>query len=95
MYLGFESDHGPAAVAEVFPPATLERLRAIKRRVDPERAFTQNLDVCEGSQASPVTPPPSSATMSRCPRCRAYSCTTCSRTRSSVAGGRPSHRSPG
>ncbi len=45
MYLSFESDHGPAAVAEAFPPATLERLRTIKRRVDPERVFTQNFDV--------------------------------------------------
>ena len=45
MYLSFESDHGPAAVAEAFPPATLDRLRAIKKRVDPDRVFVQNFDV--------------------------------------------------
>lgn len=45
MYLSFESDHRPDALAEAFPPATLERLRAIKRRVDPDRVFTQNFDV--------------------------------------------------
>jgi FAD/FMN-containing dehydrogenase len=53
MYLSFESDHGPAAVAEAFPAATLERLRAIKRRVDPDRVFTQNFDV-----SSPPAPRP-------------------------------------
>jgi FAD/FMN-containing dehydrogenase len=47
MYLSFETDHGPDAVAEAFPPATLARLRAIKRRVDPDRVFVQNFDVSE------------------------------------------------
>jgi hypothetical protein len=34
-------------VREAFPPPTLERLRAIKRKWDPDRLFTQNFDVTE------------------------------------------------
>ncbi|GAA1148829.1 LLM class flavin-dependent oxidoreductase [Ornithinicoccus hortensis] len=45
IYLSFESDLGPERVGEVFPPATLERLRAIKARVDPENVFRDNLDL--------------------------------------------------
>lgn len=45
MYLSFESDHAPSAVAEAFPPATLARLRDLKARWDPEDLFDQNFDV--------------------------------------------------
>lgn len=45
MYLSFESNHAPDRVLDAFPPATLERLRAIKRQWDPDRLFTQNFDV--------------------------------------------------
>jgi FAD/FMN-containing dehydrogenase len=45
MYLSFESDHAPSAVAEAFPPATLARLRDLKERWDPEDLFDQNFDV--------------------------------------------------
>mgnify|MGYP002377342081 CR=1 FL=1 len=42
LYLSFETDTGPAALAKAFPPATLERLRAVKRRYDPTGLFRDN-----------------------------------------------------
>lgn len=45
LYLSFESNHRPRDVAAAFPPATLERLRGIKRQWDPEDVFSQNFDV--------------------------------------------------
>jgi FAD/FMN-containing dehydrogenase len=45
MYFSFESDHAPDRIVDAFPPATLERLRSIKRQWDPDRVFTQNFDV--------------------------------------------------
>jgi FAD/FMN-containing dehydrogenase len=45
MYLSFESDHRPGHVLEAFPPDTLERLRRIKARWDPDDVFDQNFDV--------------------------------------------------
>jgi FAD/FMN-containing dehydrogenase len=45
LYLSFETGHRPEHVREAFPPPTLERLRAVKRRWDPDRIFTQNFDV--------------------------------------------------
>ncbi|TGO06598.1 LLM class flavin-dependent oxidoreductase [Serinibacter arcticus] len=48
-YLSF--DTGPAAdvVARAFPPATLERLRSVKREVDPGNLFRDNAWVMAGS----------------------------------------------
>lgn len=45
VYLSFESDHTPERVLDAFPPATLERLRTIKRAWDPDGIFDQNFDV--------------------------------------------------
>lgn len=45
IYLSFESDHTPERVLDAFPPATLERLRELKRTWDPDGVFTQNFDV--------------------------------------------------
>jgi FAD/FMN-containing dehydrogenase len=47
MYLSFETGHRPGHVREAFPPPTLDRLRAVKRKWDPDRVFTQNFDVSE------------------------------------------------
>ncbi|MFJ3320124.1 MULTISPECIES: FAD-dependent oxidoreductase [unclassified Curtobacterium] len=49
MYLSFETDHAPSAVAEAFPPATLARLRDLKARWDPDDLFDQNFDVSRTS----------------------------------------------
>ncbi|QEW00340.1 LLM class flavin-dependent oxidoreductase [Microbacterium caowuchunii] len=45
LYLSFESRTGPDIVARAFPPATLERLRTIKERRDPEGLFRDNFPV--------------------------------------------------
>lgn len=49
MYLSFESDHGPQAVAAAFPEPTLTRLRSIKQKWDPDGIFSQNFDVAAAS----------------------------------------------
>jgi FAD/FMN-containing dehydrogenase len=51
MYLSFESDHRPEAVAEAFPPRTLERLRTLKAQFDPDDVFDQNFDVTEAAHS--------------------------------------------
>jgi alkanesulfonate monooxygenase SsuD/methylene tetrahydromethanopterin reductase-like flavin-dependent oxidoreductase (luciferase family)/FAD/FMN-containing dehydrogenase len=45
LYLSFESRTGESIVAQAFPPATLERLRSIKARVDPQGVFRDNFGV--------------------------------------------------
>ncbi|MHA7984487.1 LLM class flavin-dependent oxidoreductase [Rathayibacter sp. CAU 1779] len=45
LYLSFESREGAEIVADAFPPATLARLRDIKRRVDPTALFRDNFSV--------------------------------------------------
>jgi alkanesulfonate monooxygenase SsuD/methylene tetrahydromethanopterin reductase-like flavin-dependent oxidoreductase (luciferase family)/FAD/FMN-containing dehydrogenase len=49
-YLSFESDTGPAALALAFPPAHLERLRALKRRYDPTALFRDNFFVAPAEE---------------------------------------------
>lgn len=44
-YLSFETEVGPEHVAAAYPPATLERLREIKRRVDPGNLFRDNANI--------------------------------------------------
>jgi FAD/FMN-containing dehydrogenase len=82
MYLSFETGHRPGHVREAFPPPTLDRLRAIKRKWDPDRVFTQNFDVSEldggqsGTASSRSLSAPGSTRSSRSPaleRSRAYS----------------------
>jgi hypothetical protein len=45
IYLSFETDQHPARLGEAFPPATLERLRALKRELDPRNVFRDNFNV--------------------------------------------------
>jgi FAD/FMN-containing dehydrogenase len=45
LYLSFESRTGPDIVAQAFPPATLERLQALKEKHDPEGLFRDNFPV--------------------------------------------------
>ena len=44
-YLSFESQLNARRLRLAFPPATLERLRAVKRRVDPDNVFRDNIDL--------------------------------------------------
>jgi hypothetical protein len=45
IYLSFESDLAPARLGEAFPPATLRRLRALKRELDPLNVFRDNFNI--------------------------------------------------
>lgn len=45
LYLSFETRTDPALLTEAFPPATLARLRDVKRRFDPTGLFRDNFAV--------------------------------------------------
>jgi hypothetical protein len=57
IYLPFETDQHPTRLGEVFPPATIERLRAMKRELDPRNLFRDNFNVDPGG-TTPTPPPP-------------------------------------
>ncbi|GAA1760981.1 LLM class flavin-dependent oxidoreductase [Agromyces humatus] len=44
-YLSFDTEPGRAAVEAAFPPATLARLRELKRRFDPDNVFRDNANI--------------------------------------------------
>lgn len=52
LYLSFESDRNPARINDAFPPATLDRLRALKSQLDPDNLFADNFPL----SAQPSTP---------------------------------------
>lgn len=45
LYLSFETDPRPERLLDAFPPATLDRLRALKRTYDPDHVFDQNFPI--------------------------------------------------
>ncbi|GAB2463758.1 alkanesulfonate monooxygenase SsuD/methylene tetrahydromethanopterin reductase-like flavin-dependent oxidoreductase (luciferase family) [Conyzicola lurida] len=45
LYLSFETDLGAASLEAAFPPATIERLRVLKRRYDPQNTFRDNFNI--------------------------------------------------
>lgn len=47
LYLSFETDRRPERLTEIYPTATLARLRELKRRYDPEDVFRHNFSVAE------------------------------------------------
>ena len=55
MYLSFDTSLRPERIAEAFPPATLERLRAIKAEVDPDGLFGDNFCAVDASRSEPAS----------------------------------------
>ncbi|MEU4419023.1 FAD-binding oxidoreductase [Actinoplanes sp. NPDC024001] len=45
LYLSFETDQRPERLGEAWPPATLARLRELKRRYDPDNVFRDNFNI--------------------------------------------------
>ena len=45
LYLSFETDQRPERIEEAWPPATLARLRALKREYDPANLFRDNFNI--------------------------------------------------
>ena len=54
LYLSFETDPRPERLHDAFPPRTLQRLRELKRRYDPDGVFRDNFAV----DAAPVAHSP-------------------------------------
>lgn len=45
LYLSFETDLRPERLTDAFPPETLERLRELKSRYDPDNVFRDNFNI--------------------------------------------------
>ena len=45
LYLSFETDLRPQRLHDAFAPRTLERLRALKARYDPDNVFRQTFPI--------------------------------------------------
>lgn len=48
LYHSFDTDLGPDRLGDAFPPATLRRLRELKRRYDPTNLFRDNFNIDPG-----------------------------------------------
>ena len=51
-YVGFIGEEGEDGVRRAYPPATLKRLRQVKRRYDPDNLFHLNLNIAADSKGA-------------------------------------------
>ncbi len=56
LYLSFEADIRPERLNDAFPPKTLERLRTLKARYDPDNVFRDNFNIARVTPQEPVQP---------------------------------------
>jgi hypothetical protein len=52
LYISFETDQRPERLEDAFPGKTLQRLRELKAKYDPENVFRDNFSVAESVSAS-------------------------------------------
>jgi hypothetical protein len=61
LFYTFDTDQRPERLQDAFPPKTLQRLRELKARYDPDHVFRDNFNIApqlqkEGSREQAISP---------------------------------------